>query len=45
LQLSSVQELPSLQTTGFEPTQVPASQESVCVQAFPSEQVLLSSFV
>jgi hypothetical protein len=45
LQLSSVQALPSSHKTGFDPTHVPASHESVCVQALPSEQVLLSSFV
>jgi hypothetical protein len=45
LQLSSVQAFPSSQTTGVELTHVPASQESFCVQALPSEQVLLSSFV
>src|SRR3989442_2124383 len=30
------------QTTGFAPTQAPAWQVSVCVQAFPSVQVLPS---
>jgi hypothetical protein len=45
LQLSSVQALPSSHTTGFEPAHVPASHASVCVQASPSVQALLSSFV
>ena len=45
LQLSSVQALVSSQTTGFDPTQTPAEQASVWVQAFPSEQVFVSSFV
>jgi hypothetical protein len=45
LQLSSVQAFPSLQVTGFDPTQVPELQASVCVQALPSEQVFVSSLV
>src|SRR5688572_22614111 len=47
LQVSSVQGLPSLTgVTGLAPTQAPVlSQESVWVQALPSEQVLLVSTV
>ena len=41
---SSVQSFESLQTTGLLPTQTPAVQASVCVQALPSEQVLVLSF-